>query len=123
VRIGHTVGTNQTVVAEVIIRAVIFIEVASVAVDIHSVFIFPMAGLVYEVPYKSTLIFRIFADDIPVFFESALRITHSMSVFALNQRFLNIAFGILDARIVAVVHRTENVCKFAGPRLFILYGT
>ena len=84
---------------------------------------FPMAGLVYEVPYKSTLIFRIFADDIPVFFESALRITHSMSVFALNQRFLNIAFGILDARIVAVVHRTENVCKFAGPRLFILYGT
>ena len=48
VRIGHTVGTNQTVVAEVIIRAVIFVEVASVALDIHSVFSFPMAGLVYD---------------------------------------------------------------------------
>ena len=71
-RIGYAVGANQTVVVEVIIRSVVFVEVAAIAIDAHSVFVFPVAGLVYEVPDKSALIFRIFADDVPVFFESSL---------------------------------------------------
>ena len=71
-RIGYAVGANQTVVVEVIIRSVVFVEVAAIAVDAYSVFVFPVERLVYKVPDKSTLIFRIFADDVPVFFESSL---------------------------------------------------
>ena len=40
-RIGYAVGANQTVVVEVIIRSVVFVEVAAIAVDAYSVFVFP----------------------------------------------------------------------------------
>ncbi len=45
-RIGYAVGANQTVVVEVIIRSVVFVEVAAIAVDAYSVFVFPGGRLV-----------------------------------------------------------------------------
>ena len=82
-----------------------------------------MARLVYEVPDEATLIFRIFADDVPIFLESSLRISHRMCVFTLDQRLLDISFTIFDTVLITIVHRAENICEFAGTCLLILYGT
>ena len=71
-RVWYAVGADQAVVIEVIVRSVIFVKVASIAVDGYTVFIFPMAGLVDKVPDKSTLIFRVLAGDVPVLLESTL---------------------------------------------------
>ena len=121
-RIRHTVGADQSVVVEVIVRTVIFVEVATVAIDIHPVLVLPVARLIYEVPDKPTLVFRILADDVPVFFESAFRVAHGVCVFTLNQRFLNIAFAVFDTALVAQIHRAINICKFTGACLLVLYG-
>ena len=80
-RIGYAVGANQTVVVEVIVRSVVFVEVAAIAVDAYSVFVFPVAGLVYEVPDKSALIFRIFALNPPSELPRACAYSHWINGF------------------------------------------
>ena len=82
-----------------------------------------MARLVNKVPDKSTLIFRILTDDVPVFFESTHGVTHRMRVFALDKRFVDIAFTIFDTLVIIIVHRAENVGEFTRSCLLVLYGT
>ena len=121
-RVGATVGADQSVVVKIIVRSIVFIEVTTISVDVYSILIFPMVRLVYKVPDKTSLIFGIFAYQIPILFEAPLRVTHSMSIFTLDQRFVYIAFAVLLAGVIIVIHRAENVCKFIGTRLLILYG-
>lgn len=69
-RVGATVGADQSVVVKIIVRSIVFIEVTAISVDVYSILIFPMVRLVYKVPDKTALIFGIFAYQIPILFEA-----------------------------------------------------
>ena len=120
-RIGHAVGADQTVVAEVLVGSVIVVEVAAIGIDGHAVFAGPADRLVNEIPDVASLIFRILADEVPVFLESALRVTHGVGIFALDQR-LGVfgVLGIFLAVLVGVVHRAEYVGLAVDVGLFVL---
>ena len=123
-RIRNTVGADQTIVTEVIVRSVKTVEISSVSIDHHAVFSFPAAGLVNEIPDKSTLQIRIFTDQIPIFFETTLRVTHCMGIFTLNQWFGSIGtLTIFFHAVIIIVHRTEDIGMFYLACLFILAGT
>ena len=72
VGIETSVGSDESVVVEVVVACGIASVVASVGE-------YPSArdrtdvsqSLIYKVPNISALIFRIFADDIPIFLESS----------------------------------------------------
>ena len=124
VGIGVTVGADQTVVAEVVVGCIEAVEVAAVSIDFNSVLAFPANGLVDEVPNETALQVRIFADDVPVFFESALRVTHSVSIFTLDERFGGIGtLTVFFHAFIAVIHRTEDVGVLFQAGLFVLAGT
>ena len=66
--------------------------------------------MVDKVPNEAALILRIFANEVPIFFETALRVAHCVSIFALNEReSLGVVLAVVFARIIVVVHRAENV--------------
>src|SRR3712207_2444254 len=121
--IGHAVGTDESVVAEVVVRSVVLVEVASVAVYLYTVFVLPPARLVDEIPDESALILRILAYDVPIFLESSFGVSHRMRVFALDERFVDIAFAIVDASFIVSVHGAVDVGELTGACLFVLYGS
>ena len=88
VRIRHAVWTYQTIVAEVLITGIEFVEVATISINHLSVLTCPTDRLIHKVPDETTLILRILADNLPILLEATLRITHGMSILALNQRFV-----------------------------------
>ena len=85
VRIRHTIRTDQTIVAEVLVAGIKLVEVATIAIN-HLAVLLPTDRLIHEVPDKSTLVLRIFADNVPILLETTFRITHRMSIFALDER-------------------------------------
>ena len=110
VRVRHAVGANQTVVVEVAVGTVVRVIVAAVFVDFNAVLAFSAEALVDKVPNEAALILRIFANEVPIFFETALRVAHCVSIFALNEReSLGVVLAVVFARIIVVVHRAENV--------------
>ena len=85
----------------------------------------PPHGLIHKVPDEATLIVRILTDEIPVFLESADRVTHGVSILALNERLVRIALYIVLALFVVPIHRADNVCplmvRFFVDVTFILH--
>ena len=72
-RIRFTVRTDKSVVTEVLVARIIHaVEGAGISINHLAVLACPADRLVYEVPDESTLIFRILANQVPVFFESTL---------------------------------------------------
>ena len=69
----------------------------------------PAQSLVHEVPDETTLVCRIFANHVPIFLETTHGVTHCMSVFALNQRFLRIGVHVALAASISIVHRAYYV--------------
>ena len=123
-RIRNTVGADQPVIAEVDITCIETVEITSVCINHFTVLSGPSARLVNKVPNKSTLVFRILAHQIPIFFEAAFRVTHGMRILALNQRFLlAIVFAISNTALVIIIHRAEHIGLSVLPCLFILYRT
>ena len=120
-RVRHPVRADKTVVMEVVVRCVIAVEVPAVAVDLHSVGILPVKGLVHEIPDEPALVGRVLADEVPVFPEAAQRITHRMGVLALDKWLARIAFAVFYRFVIAVVHRAEDVRIVVCPCLFVLY--
>ena len=117
VRVGVAVGANQSVVAEVVVGGIEAVEVTAVGIYFHATFTFPSARLVDEVPDEATLQIRVFANDVPIFFKSALRVAHSVSIFALYERFGSVgASAVVFHAVVVAVHRAIYVggTFFAG---------
>ena len=56
VGIVTAVGIDQTVVAEILIRRIVGIEIAAVGPDLFAVFAGPAHRLVNKIPYETTLI-------------------------------------------------------------------
>ena len=88
VRIRYAVRANQTVVAEIEVRSIETVKVTAVCINHLSVLSRPANRLIDKVPNESALILRIFADEVPIFLETAFRVTHGMGIFTLNERFL-----------------------------------
>ena len=80
-----------------------------------------MQRLVHEVPNESALVVRIFANQIPIFLESAFRISHRMGIFALDKRFARVFLTIFLAAVVGQIHRAINIRVFIPVCLFVLY--
>ena len=124
VRIGHTIGVDKSVVAEVVVGSIETVEVASVSIDGYAIFTFPTYRLIDKVPNETTLQVRILADEVPIFLESALRVTHSVRIFTLYQRLRQIvALSVFFHMSVVGIHRTVNIGKFITMCLLVLYGT
>ena len=70
VRVRHTVRTNQAIVTEILVTGIKLIEVSTVSIY-HLAILFPTDRLIYKVPDKATLVFRILTDNVPILFESA----------------------------------------------------
>ena len=85
VRVRHTVRADQTIVTEILVAGIKLIEVSTIRIN-HFAILFPTDRLINKVPDKATLILRILTNDVPILFESALGVTHRMSIFALYER-------------------------------------
>ena len=123
VGIGYAIWADETIVAEVLVTGIRGVEVATVGINHASAFACPADRLIDEVPDKATLVFGIFADDVPVLLEATLRVTHGVSIFALNQRFGAVAvLTVLLTTAIATVHGTVDVGLACRSGLFILHG-
>ena len=123
-RVRNTIRADQAVIAEVIIASVELIEIAAISIDHFPVLAGPAHGLIHEVPDEAPLIFRVFTDQIPIFLETSLRVTHGMSVFTLYQRLLHgVILAVFSAILVVVIHRAEDIGLSVLSGLFVLYGT
>lgn len=123
VGIGVAVGTDQTIVTEVVVGPIKAIEVTTVSINADAIFPCPTDGLIHKVPNKTSLQGRILTNQIPIFLETTLRIAHRMCIFALNQRFLDVlALGIFFHVGIVGIHRTINIGKFVAMSLLILHG-
>ena len=127
--VAHLVGMwvrlavriDDTVVVEVVVGSRITSVVTTISIDHLAVLVIVAQSLVYEVPDKSTLIFRIFAHQIPVFLESTHRVTHSMRILTLDQRTWIVVLGISFAAAVTVIHRAEDIGLTVVSGTLILY--
>ena len=122
-RIRFAVRAYQAVVHKVVVGSVIFVPVAAISIERNAVFCFPTQRLINEIPDKATLVFRIFADQIPIFFESPLRVAHRVRMFALDKRFVDVSLAIFFTTFIVAVHRAIDIGEFACPCLFVLHGT
>ena len=125
-RIGQTVGTEQPIAVEVVVRRVIAIVVAAVGEMFSAVSVLAAQSLICKIPYKAALKFRICASQVPVVLETAHRVAHGMSILALDERlviFLCRAPGIIFATPLRSVHGAVDVGVDALLGLFKLYGS
>ena len=79
-------------------------------------------ALVYKVPNESTLQSGIFADEVPIFFQAADRVTHSVGIFTLDKGFvrvLTIAFHV----VIVGIHGATDVAISCVDGLLILCGS
>ena len=71
-RIRHTVGADEAVVAEILVAWVVVVVVAAIHINGLAVLADSVHALVDEVPDESALELWILADKFPIFAESAL---------------------------------------------------
>ena len=124
-RIQLAVWTDDSVAVEVVVRRVVAVVVATVGVvylvqlgvggelvnlQAHRLHGFAVQSLVYKVPDVSALELGIFADKVPILFETTTRVAHRVVIFALDERllvFVVLGVGLRTPR--GVVHRAEDV--------------
>ena len=123
-RIGHAVGTYQSVAVEVVVARVVVVEVATIIIGPLISLAFHAQTLVNEVPDESALILRIFADELPIFLESTARIAHSVRIFALYEGLLlRFVLRIFLTLSVRPIHRAHDVGILASVGGLPLDGT
>ncbi len=123
VGIRHSVGRDETVVAEILVGRVGALEVAAVGIYGLPFGSRPAYRLVNEVPDEAALIFGIFAYNVPIFLKSALGVTHCVGILTLYQRLGAGGIGrVFLACVIGIIHGAEYIGQAlqAGP--FILHG-
>ena len=121
--IGHTVGTDKAVVAEIIVGSVETVEVAAVGVYLDTALAFPAAGLVDEVPDETTLQVGILADDVPIFLETTLGVAHGVGILALYEGTPGVlVLPVLLEPAVADIHGAIDVGVVGLAGAFVLAG-
>ena len=112
VRIPRTVGSDESVVAEVLVElAVVVVPVARIAIEGLSVTAH-QHRLVDKVPDETTLILGVFPYQVPVLLESSLRVAHRVCILTLNQRTGVVALRIAFTPFVSHIHRAEDIGIF-----------
>ena len=95
VRVQTAVGRDDAVAVEVVVMGGIAAIIATIGEDFA-----PRDGahiaqcLVDEVPDKTTLVFGIASDELPVLLETTHRVAHGVGILALNERAWVVALGI-----------------------------
>ena len=78
--------------------------------------------LIHEVPDKASLVFRVFAHQIPILLEATTAVTHGMTVFTLNERLgRSRVRSIAFAPVVRGIHRTHDITRCSAAGLLILH--
>ena len=109
-RIQTAVWSNDTITVEVIVTCRIAAVISTISKDfLTGDRTLVTNALIYEVPDIATLILRILTDEVPIFLETTFRITHSMSIFALDVWFNTITLAIFLTLLVVDIHRTVNI--------------
>ena len=122
--IRHTVRADKSVITEIDVTGIEAVEIASVAVNHLSALSGPAHGLVHEVPDEPPLELGILANQVPVLFETTLRVTHGVRILALYERLLIlVVLAVAFAPFVAGIHRAVDISFSACSRLFVLHGT
>ena len=81
-------------------------------------------ALIDKVPNKTSLEPFILSNDVPILLEPATRVAHSVTVLALNERFLvlgSIGIDILLTVLLREIHRAEQLGIIAFPRWLPVY--
>ena len=124
VRIQAAIRSNDTITVEVVVACRITSVVATIGEDFLACDRTLVAyALVNEVPDVSTLIFRIFANQIPILLEATLRVAHSVSILTLDVRLGAVALAIFLALIIVDIHWAVDVGLAVVATTLILYRT
>ncbi len=118
----HAVGVEQAVTVEVVVAGGVTSVVASVGVDVLSLFVLSVQALVYKVPNETALELRILTHQVPVLGKSALGVAHGVGVFAEDERLLAVALSIVLAGLVGQVHLAVNICAAFLNGTFVVHG-
>ena len=83
-----------------------------------------MQCLVDKIPVEAALVFRVSADEIPVFFQVAARVSHCVIVLTLDEGTgMTVVLCIFLTGFRRIVHRTEDVRSISLQlRPFVLDG-
>ena len=107
-RMRYTVGTYQTVAAEVTVAWHVGTEVSSVCPECLTILVMCQHTLVHPVPDVSTLQVRITVDSFPLIPQTSGRVTHGMCIFRRHHRtvatILTSAFQPACAGVLRHVH-------------------
>ena len=104
------VGIYKAVAAEVVVRRVVRVVVATILEYGVALIVLGMQSLVYEVPDKASLVDRILAYEVPIFVHSATRVAHSVSILGHDERLLlRRVLAILLHTLRCVVHHGKDV--------------
>ena len=122
--IRHTVRADKSVITEIDVTGIEAVEIATVAVNHLSALSGPAHGLVYEVPDEAPLELGILANQVPVLFETTLRVTHGVRILALYERLLIlVVLAVAFAPFVVGIHRAVDIGFSACSRPLVLHGT
>ena len=117
------IGTDDAVVEEIIVRNIVRIVIAAIGIDLHPIVVEFAQSLIHKIPDKTTLVFGILANQIPILLESTHGVPHGMGILALNQRLLGITLAVVFRTFVIAVHRAINIGKPILTGLFVLNRT
>ena len=122
--IEATIGGDDTIAIEVVVTGGIASVVATIGEYLLACDGTLIAeALIDEVPDVATLILGVLADDIPVLLEATHRVTHRVSVLALDERTGIVALGVFHAVFIAQIHRAEDIGLAVLTSLFELART
>ena len=122
-RVGHAVGWNEAVAVEVVVWWVVGVIIAPISIDGSSFSILSVQTLVNKIPDEATLIFWIFAHQVPILFKATARVAHSVRILALYQRFSDVGVrGIFFTVFVRIIHGAEDVGVGTQPSALPMYG-
>ena len=116
--VGYTVWTDKSVAVKVVIAGVVIVIIATVRIDST---LFITQSLVDEVPHKTSLEFRIFAYQVPIFFQTSARIAHGMIVFALDERLLISGCSRLCILFTCLLRTIHGTIHFGVGTLFCTF--
>ena len=114
------VGCHDAIVAEVRVRGVVIVAVASI--DTHGASVqLVIDTLINPVPDEAALGTRFLAYLVPIFLESTHRIAHGMCIFRLDDRARIVEIKVTFHVVGIVVLRAEDIGVILKNRTLILH--
>ena len=118
------VGIDKAIAAEIVVRWIVRVVVATILIYGVALVILAAQTLVYKIPDKAALVGRILAYEVPILMHRTSGIAHGVSILAHDERFLlRWVLAILLNTLWCVVHHGKDIGIWTLDGTFPMYWT